>query len=106
MTNNTTRQRLVDETLVTVISGVPTGLGTLKLQNRQTMGTFTANGTTQVVITEPTVTANSSIVITLKTVGGTVSPSVPYIDTITAGTGFTTKGTASDTSIYNYLVVG
>lgn len=106
MVNNTTRQRLVDETLVTVISGVPVGTGTLKMQNRQTQGTFTANGTTQVVITEPTVTANSLIIITLKTVGGTVSPSVPYIDTITVGTGFTTKGTASDTSVYNYLVIG
>lgn len=106
MVNNTTRQRLVDETLVTVIGGVPTGTGTLLQQNRQTQGTFTANGTTQVVITEPTVTANSLIIITLKTVGGTVSPSVPYIDTITVGTGFTTKGTASDTSVYNYLVIG
>lgn len=106
MVNNTTLQRLVDETRVQVISNVPTGVGTIKLQNRQTGGTFTANGATQVVITEPTVTANSSIIITLKTVGGTVSPSVPYIDTITVGTGFTTKGTASDTSVYNYLVVG
>lgn len=106
MVNNTTRQRLVDETLVQVISGVPQGTGTLKLQNRQTQGTFAANGTSQVVITEPTVTANSLITITLKTVGGTVSPSVPYIDTITVGTGFTTKATASDTSTYNYLVVG
>lgn len=106
MVNNTTRQRLVDETLVQVISGVPQGVGTLKLQNRQTQGTFTANGTSQVVITEPTVTANSLIVITLKTVGGTVSPSVPYIDTITVGTGFTTKATAADTSVYQYLVIG
>lgn len=68
-------------------------------------GTFTANGTTQVTIANTNVTANSNIIITLKTVGGTVSPSVPYINTITAGTGFTIKGTASDTSIYNYLIV-
>lgn len=106
MVNNTTLQRLLPETRVQVISNVPTGTGTTLLNLRMTGGTFAANGTSQVVITEPTVTANSAITITLKTVGGTVSPSVPYIDTITVGTGFTTKGTASDTSTYNYLVVG
>ena len=106
MTNNTTFQRLVKGTNVTVIGNVPKGLGTSLIEVVQTGGTFTCNGATQVVVTEPMVTANSAIIITLKTVGGTVSPSVPYIDTITAGTGFTTKGTASDTSIYNYLVIG
>lgn len=69
-------------------------------------GTFTCNGATPVTVANANVTANSSIIVTLKTVGGTVSPSVPYIATITAGTGFTITGTASDTSIYNYLIVG
>ncbi len=68
-------------------------------------GTFAANGATPVAVSNVNVTANSSIVITLKTVGGTVSPSVPYIATITAGTGFTVTGTASDTSTYNYLIL-
>lgn len=68
-------------------------------------GTFTANGTTQVTIANTKITANSNIIITLNTVGGTVSPSVPYINTITPGTGFTIKATASDTSVYNYLIV-
>lgn len=106
MVNNTTLQRLVKESRVQILSHQPTGIGTLLQELRMTNGTFDANGTSQVVITEPTVTANSVIIISLKTVGGTVSPSVPYIDTITVGTGFTTKATASDTSTYNYSVIG
>ena len=67
-------------------------------------GTFTCNGTTSVVVANPLITANSSVVITLKTVGGTVG-AIPSIKTITAGTGFTVSGTASDTSIYNYKIL-
>lgn len=68
-------------------------------------GTFTANGATPVTVTDSRVTANSAIVVTLKTVGGTVG-AIPAIKTITAGTGFTIAGTASDTSVYNYLIIG
>ncbi len=68
-------------------------------------GTLTLNGVTPVTVTDSRVTANSAIVITLKTVGGTVGV-FPHIATITAGTGFTILGTASDTSIYNYLIIG
>lgn len=68
-------------------------------------GTFTCNGTTAVTVTDSRVTANSAIDITLKTVGGTVG-AIPAIQTITAGTGFTVAGTASDTSVYNYLING
>jgi len=67
-------------------------------------GTFTANGTSAVTVANSLVTANSSIVITLKTVGGTVG-AIPSIKTITAGTGFTVSGTASDTSVYNYKII-
>ena len=67
-------------------------------------GTFTANGATPVVVANANVTANSLVLITLKTVGGTVG-AVPAIQTITAGTGFTVAGTASDTSIYNYRII-
>lgn len=105
MTNNTTRQSIYKKVNAIVAGGAVQGPAATLQDHFETMGTFVANGTTQVVITEPMVTANSSIVITLKTVGGTVSPSVPYIDTITAGTGFTTKATASDTSTYNYVVM-
>jgi len=66
-------------------------------------GTFTANGDSAVTVANANVAAGSSIVLTLKTVGGTVG-AIPSIKTITAGTGFTISGTASDTSVYNYRI--
>jgi len=105
MTNNTTAGLVVEKTNIAPSTTAAGGTFGATLQDHfEYRGVFTCNGATQVVITEPNVTANSSIIITLKTVGGTVSPSVPYIDTITPGTGFTTKGTAADTSVYNYKV--
>ncbi len=68
-------------------------------------GTFTLNGTTAVTVTNAAVTANSIIIPTLKTVGGTVG-ALPAIQTITAATGFTVAGTASDTSVYNFVIIG
>ena len=68
-------------------------------------GTFTCNGTTPVAVSNANVTANSVIVVTLKTVGGTVG-AIPAVQTITAGSGFTIAGTASDTSVYNYRIIG
>lgn len=69
------------------------------------VGQFTCNGTTAVTVTNAAVTANSIIVPTLATVGGTVG-ALPAVKTITPGTGFTIAGTASDTSVYNYLILG
>lgn len=66
--------------------------------------TFTCNGTTNVTVAWPDVTANSIIVPTLKTVGGTVG-AIPRVTTITPGIGFTMAGTASDTSVYNLLIL-
>lgn len=68
-------------------------------------GTFTCNGATAVAVTDANVTANSQVLVTLKTVGGTVG-AVPSVKTITAATGFTISGTASDTSVYNYAIIG
>jgi hypothetical protein len=68
-------------------------------------GTFTANGASAVTVAAASVTAGSQILITLKTVGGTVG-AIPHIETITPGTGFTIVGTALDTSVYNYTVIG
>ncbi len=68
-----------------------------------TRGTFTANGVSAVTVAEPAVLATSRIVITLLTVGGTVG-AIPAVKTKTAGTGFTVAGTASDTSVYTYVV--
>lgn len=66
-------------------------------------GTFTANGVTGIPVADTSVTANSLILITLKTVGGTVGS--PFVDTITPGTGFNVKSQASDTSTYNYQII-
>lgn len=66
--------------------------------------TFTANGASNVTVVAPEVTANSVVVITLKTIGGTVG-AVPAIQTITPGTGFDVAATAADTSIYNFVVL-
>lgn len=69
-------------------------------------GTVVLNGATPVTVADAYVTANSIIMTTLKTVGGTVSPTQPNILTITPGTGFTIGGVALDTSTYNYVVIG
>lgn len=68
------------------------------------VGTFTCNGVTPVTVAARQVTAKSIIIPTLKTVGGTVG-AIPSVKTITPGTGFTIAGTASDTSVYNYVVL-
>jgi hypothetical protein len=68
-------------------------------------GTFTLNGATPVVVAAPSVTANSQILITLKTPEGTVGAQ-PALVTITPGTGFHVAGTALDTSVYNYTIIG
>jgi len=66
-------------------------------------GTFVCSGGTATVA-NTNVDAGSAIWLTLKTVGGTVA--APFVATITAGTGFTVTCGGSDTSTYNYVVIG
>lgn len=68
-------------------------------------GTFVINGVTPVTVANAALTANSQVLITLKTVGGSVG-AIPHLATVTPGTGFTVLGTAADTSTYNYTIVG
>lgn len=68
-------------------------------------GTFTANGATAVVVANTAVSANSVITFTLKTVGGTPA-GAPFLSAVTAGTGFSVKAVAGDTSVYNYQING
>lgn len=68
-------------------------------------GTVTLNGATPVTVANAQMTANSVVIFTPKTVGGTVSPNSPNVLTTTPGTGFTVGGTALDTSIYNYVIL-
>lgn len=67
-------------------------------------GTFTANDATPVTVSNTNVTANSVILFGLKTVGGT--PAAPFLVTVTPGTGFTVASGASDSSSYNYIILG
>ncbi len=66
-------------------------------------GTFTCAASTATIV-NANVDAGSTIWMTLKTVGGTVA--APFVATITPGTGFTVTCGGSDTSVYNYVIVG
>jgi len=68
-------------------------------------GTWICNGVTPVTVANPLITANSVVLTTIKTVGGTVSAGMPNVKTITPGVGFTIAGAASDTSTYNYVII-
>lgn len=67
-------------------------------------GTFTlAAGAATIANTNWT--ANSVVIMTLKTLGGTILAQ-PYVATVTPATGFTVAGGgASNTSTYNYVIV-
>ena len=65
--------------------------------------TFTCAASAATVVNS-NVDSGSIIWMTLKTVGGTVA--APFVATITPGTGFTVTCGGSDTSTYNYVVVG
>lgn len=69
-------------------------------------GTFTANGATAVDVVDTRVTAHSIILITVMTPAGTPGPTSPNVISKTAGVGFTVDGTASDTSVYEYVILG
>lgn len=81
------------------------GYGPQVAQVRATSGTFVANGASAVTVAAPNLTATSMVLISLNTVGGTVG-AIPAVQTVTPGTGFTVAATASDTSLYNYLIIG
>lgn len=73
-------------------------------------GTVTANGSSAVVVNPPAaINANSQILLTLKTVGGTPA-GAPYLSAITVGAPgtctFSVKSAVGDTSIYNYSIQG
>jgi parallel beta-helix repeat protein len=67
-------------------------------------GTVTLNGTTNVVVANTSVTANSRIFLTIQSKGG-VTPGVPYVAARTAGTSFSVVSTvASDNSVLAYEI--
>ncbi len=77
---------------------------TLKRGANGRCGTFVANGATPVSVSNSSIAVTDAIIISLNTVGGTVG-ALPVLQTITANTGFTVAGTASDTSTYNYAII-
>lgn len=84
---------------------LPLGNGiALKTGSNGKAGTFTANGVTPVTVATTAFLAGSVVIISLKTVGGTVG-AIPHLATATPGTGFTVVGTASDTSVYNWAII-
>lgn len=93
------------EYLVTATSATAVSMVAVAAGYFPTTGTLTLNGATPVTVANAAVTAGSNILVTLKTVGGTVGV-YPHIATITPGTGFTIVGTALDTSVYNYEIRG
>lgn len=86
-----------------IIFAAPTAGIVFKQGNNAICSTFVLNGATPVSVANTSVAITDTIPISLNTVGGTVGVQ-PHIPTITAGTGFTVVGTASDTSTYNYCL--
>lgn len=66
-------------------------------------GTVTANGTSSVFVSNAAITANSVVLLTVKTVGGTVGPA--YVESTIVGNGFSIKSAAGDSTVYNYLIL-
>lgn len=67
-------------------------------------GTCTANNTTPVSVSNTNVTANSIILLTVKTATG-ANAGQAYISSTTPSTGFSITSGAADTSIYNYMIL-
>jgi hypothetical protein len=99
--NNGQTPGTLDNTSIGQSTPAPATVSTLSVKNA---GTFTLNGATPVTVAAIAITANSQVLITLKTVGGTVGAQ-PHVQTITPGTGLTVVGTAADTSVYNYAII-
>lgn len=91
-------------TATSVTMSAASGAVILKQGANGKVGTFVANGVTPVTVNNSSITANSNIIFTLKTIGGTVG-AYPAIQTITPATGFTVSCTALDTSTYNYAII-
>jgi hypothetical protein len=80
----------------TLISTVP---------QSKAVGTFVANGATPVTVANANYSLGDDVAITLQVVGGTVSPTLPNVLTVTDGVGFTVGSTALDTSTYRYRIM-
>lgn len=89
---------------VTLGGSFPYNGGALVQAVRANGGTVTCTGGGTPTITNSNLTANSVVLWGLKTAGGT--PAIPIMTTVTPGTGFTVTCGGSDTSVWNYLILG
>jgi hypothetical protein len=103
LTRNTTVTGTVSPSDNVVMTTAAKGL-VLKQGANGMCGTFVCNGISAVSVINTNIAITDCIVISLNTVGGTVG-ATPHVATITAATGFTTVGTASDSSTYNYCLI-
>jgi hypothetical protein len=76
----------------------------VKEGSNATMGTATANGTTEVTVSTTKVTATSRIFLTCQTPGGTPS-GVYYVSSRSAGISFGFKSLALDTSTIAWIII-
>lgn len=67
-------------------------------------GTVTANNTTPVTVSDANVTANSIILLTVKTATG-ANAGEAYVSATSVGVSFTIDSGAADTSVYNYMIL-
>ncbi|XUL88590.1 glycosyl hydrolase family 28-related protein [Streptomyces galilaeus] len=68
------------------------------------MGTLTLNGATAVTVATTAVTTTSRVFLTVQTPGGTPA-GIAYVSARTAGTSFSVRGVAGDTSTVAWLIV-
>lgn len=85
-----------------LISTIGKGLQ-VKTGSNARFGTLTLNGATPVVVNNTSITADTGIFLTVKTVGGT--PAFSWVSARSAGVSFSVTGTASDTSVLNWFLV-
>lgn len=86
-------------TMSTATSGL-----VLKQGSNGKAGTFVCTSGGTITISNTSIAITDAIIISLNTVGGTIS-TTPAVNTITATTGFTAKCATSDTSTYNYAII-
>lgn len=98
--------------LIANVSGNPTlcqltnvqSINSILQPTSSSKGTATANNTSTVVVSNTNVTANSVIILTVKTPTGANSGQA-YVSSTTPSTGFSINSGGSDTSVYNYLII-
>lgn len=87
-----------------LVAGAATSGLTLKQGANGKCGTFVANGAVAVSVANTSIAITDTVCMSLNTVGGTISRA-PFLQTITAGVGFTVAAGNTDTSTYNYAII-